>query len=178
MTQLLAIYDMDKTITHAPTWTPFLIHTTRTGGAPWRLALVPVAALAAAGYLAKLMSRGRLKHIMQRMMLGKTLTPAQELRAAEAFADRAYRADGTLVSRSEPGAVLTDPTLVAARAVAIATEHSVTAVDGTAVKVEARSICIHGDTPGAAYDAHAAGGRQASPGPGRCRSGRAAANRA
>jgi UPF0271 protein len=68
---------------------------------------------------------------------------------AEAFADRAYRADGTLVSRSEPGAVLTDPTVVAARAVAIATEHSVTAVDGTAVKVEARSICIHGDTPGA-----------------------------
>ena len=68
---------------------------------------------------------------------------------AEAFADRAYRADGTLVSRSEPGAVLTDPTMVAARAVAIATEHSVTAVDGTTVKVEARSICIHGDTPGA-----------------------------
>ncbi len=68
---------------------------------------------------------------------------------AEAFADRAYRADGTLVSRSEPGAVLTDPATVAARAVAIATEHSVTAVDGTVVKVEARSICIHGDTPAA-----------------------------
>ena len=97
MTQLLAIYDMDKTITHAPTWTPFLIHTTRTGGAPWRLALVPVAALAAAGYLAKLMSRGRLKHIMQRMMLGKTLTPAQERRAAEAFADRVMR-DGVFAA--------------------------------------------------------------------------------
>jgi UPF0271 protein len=68
---------------------------------------------------------------------------------AEAFADRAYRADGTLVPRSEPGAVLTDPALVASRAVAIATEHNVTAVDGTVVKVEARSICIHGDTPGA-----------------------------
>ena len=40
-------------------------------------------------------------------------------------------------------------TTVAARAVAIATEHSVTAVDGSMVKVEARSICIHGDTPGA-----------------------------
>ena len=97
MTQLLAIYDMDKTITHAPTWTPFLIHTTRTGGAPWRLALVPVAALAAAGYLAKLMSRGRLKHIMQRMMLGKTLTPEQERRAAEAFADRVMR-DGVFAA--------------------------------------------------------------------------------
>jgi len=53
------------------------------------------------------------------------------------------------VPRSEPAAVLTDPTTVAARAVAIATEHSVTAVDGTVVKVDARSICIHGDTPGA-----------------------------
>jgi 5-oxoprolinase (ATP-hydrolysing) subunit A len=68
---------------------------------------------------------------------------------AEAFADRAYRADGTLVPRTERGAVLTEPATVAARAVAIATERSVTAVDGTPVKVDARSICIHGDTPGA-----------------------------
>ena len=68
---------------------------------------------------------------------------------AEAFADRAYRADGTLVPRTEPGAVLTEPATVAARAVAIATERSVTAVDGTPVKVDARSICIHGDTLGA-----------------------------
>jgi UPF0271 protein len=68
---------------------------------------------------------------------------------AEAFADRAYRADGTLLPRSESGAVLIEPAAVAARAVAIATERSVTAVDGTPVKVDARSICIHGDTPGA-----------------------------
>lgn len=68
---------------------------------------------------------------------------------AEAFADRAYRSDGMLVPRSEPGSVLTDPASVAARAVAIATERAVTAVDGTVVKIDARSICIHGDTPGA-----------------------------
>jgi UPF0271 protein len=68
---------------------------------------------------------------------------------AEAFADRAYRSDGTLVPRSEPGAVLTDRGSVAARAVAIATERSVSAVDGSVVKVDARSICIHGDTAGA-----------------------------
>jgi UPF0271 protein len=68
---------------------------------------------------------------------------------SEAFADRAYRSDGTLVPRSEPDAVLTDPDTVARRAVAIATERRVTAVDGTAVEVHARSICIHGDTPGA-----------------------------
>ncbi len=92
-TRLLAIYDMDKTITHAPTWTPFLIHTARTGGAPWRLALIPFAGFAAAGYLAKLISRGRLKYVMQRMMLGKHMTPAEERRSAEAFADRVM-ADG------------------------------------------------------------------------------------
>ena len=54
--------------------------------------------------------------------------------------------------------------MVAARAVAIATEHSVTAVDGTVVKVEARSICIHGDTPGAvALPARGAGRRSTTP---------------
>jgi UPF0271 protein len=67
----------------------------------------------------------------------------------EAFADRAYRPDGTLVPRSEPGATLTDAADVAARAVSIAAEHRVTAIDGTQVVVRARSICIHGDTPGA-----------------------------
>lgn len=66
----------------------------------------------------------------------------------EAFADRAYLADGTLVSRSEPGSVIVEPATVAARAVRLATEHRVTAVDGTDVEVRARSICIHGDTPG------------------------------
>jgi UPF0271 protein len=66
----------------------------------------------------------------------------------EAFADRAYLTDGRLVPRTEPGSVLTDPAVVAARAVALATEHTVTAVDGSAVAVHARSICIHGDTPG------------------------------
>lgn len=68
---------------------------------------------------------------------------------AEAFADRAYRTDGTLVARTEPGAVLVDLDVVAARAVALATENRVTAIDGSPVAVRARSICIHGDTPGA-----------------------------
>jgi len=96
MTQLLAIYDMDKTITHAPTWTPFLIHSARSG-APWRLALVPVAAFAAMGYVARLMSRGRLKQVMQRMMLGKSMSPEQERRAATAFADRVTK-DGVFAA--------------------------------------------------------------------------------
>jgi UPF0271 protein len=67
----------------------------------------------------------------------------------EAFADRAYLPDGALAPRSEPGAMIVDPAHVSARAVAIATERKVTAIDGSTVAVEARSICIHGDTPGA-----------------------------
>lgn len=69
--------------------------------------------------------------------------------AFEAFADRAYRPDGTLVPRGEPGAVVSDPDAVAATAVAIATEGRVRAVDGSWVPLEAGSICVHGDTPGA-----------------------------
>ena len=67
----------------------------------------------------------------------------------EAFADRGYRPDGTLVPRSEPGAVLTDPDQVAARVVRLATEGVVVADDGTAVPVAAESVCVHGDTPDA-----------------------------
>jgi 5-oxoprolinase (ATP-hydrolysing) subunit A len=67
----------------------------------------------------------------------------------EAFADRAYLADGNLVPRSRPDSVITDPAEVAARAVMIATEDCLTAIDGTVIDVHARSICIHGDTPGA-----------------------------
>ncbi len=67
----------------------------------------------------------------------------------EAFADRAYTAAGTLVSRREPGAVLHDPQQVAARMVRLVTEGVITAVDGNEVTVAAESICVHGDSPGA-----------------------------
>lgn len=67
----------------------------------------------------------------------------------EAFADRAYTPDGRLVSRRLPGAVLHDPAEVAARCVRLATRGTVAAADGTAIEVDARSICVHGDTPGA-----------------------------
>jgi len=68
---------------------------------------------------------------------------------AEAFADRSYRADGTLVPRGQPGAVITDPARVAARAASMATSHTVESVDGHEVPVPFRSVCVHGDTPGA-----------------------------
>ena len=67
----------------------------------------------------------------------------------EAFVDRAYLPDGTLVPRSEEGAVLHDPAAVVAQAVRLATRKEVVAVDGTVVPVSADSLCIHGDTPGA-----------------------------
>jgi len=67
----------------------------------------------------------------------------------EGFADRAYTAEGRLQSRREPGAVLRDPDQVAARALRMATEGRVETVGGGEVAVEIRSLCIHGDTPGA-----------------------------
>jgi UPF0271 protein len=67
----------------------------------------------------------------------------------EAFADRAYQADGTLVPRSQEGAVLHDVDAVVERAVRMATKGEVVAVDGTVVQVRPDSLCIHGDTPGA-----------------------------
>jgi UPF0271 protein len=69
--------------------------------------------------------------------------------APEAFADRAYTADGRLVSRRLIGSVLEDPELIAARSVQIARSRTVGAVVGGAIAVEARSLCVHGDTPGA-----------------------------
>ena len=68
---------------------------------------------------------------------------------AEAFADRAYTSDGMLVSRREAGAVLHDPDLVAERMLRLATEGVVQAIDGSLTKVEAQTICVHGDSPGA-----------------------------
>ncbi|HEY5878228.1 MAG TPA: 5-oxoprolinase subunit PxpA [Nakamurella sp.] len=67
----------------------------------------------------------------------------------EAFADRAYTPEATLVSRRQPGAVLHDPEQVAARMVRLVTEGVITAVDGNDVSVSADSICVHGDSPGA-----------------------------
>jgi len=68
----------------------------------------------------------------------------------EGFADRAYRRDGTLVPRSEPGAVIGDPGAASRQALLIAREGAVVAQGGERVSVDAGTICIHGDGPGAA----------------------------
>jgi 5-oxoprolinase (ATP-hydrolysing) subunit A len=70
--------------------------------------------------------------------------------AAEAFADRAYRPDGSLAPRSQPGAVIHDVDAVVSRAVAMVTEQIVVATDGSTIEFEADTLCLHGDTPGAA----------------------------
>jgi UPF0271 protein len=67
----------------------------------------------------------------------------------EAFADRAYTPEGTLVSRREPGSVLHDPALISERMVQLVSEGTLTAIDGSTIQVQADSICVHGDSPGA-----------------------------
>ena len=67
----------------------------------------------------------------------------------EAFADRAYTEEGTLVPRGQEGAVVTDPEAVVERSLRLARDRAVTARSGARVDVDARSLCVHGDTPGA-----------------------------
>lgn len=68
---------------------------------------------------------------------------------AEAFADRNYNPDGTLVSRREANAVLHDPAQITENMVRLATEGQIRAVDGSVIRTNAESICVHGDTAGA-----------------------------
>ncbi|MBA1200698.1 LamB/YcsF family protein [Pseudomonas capeferrum] len=68
---------------------------------------------------------------------------------AEAFADRAYTPQGTLVSRREPGAVLHDPKIVARRMLRLVEDGMIEAIDGSLTHINADSICVHGDSPAA-----------------------------
>lgn len=81
----LAIYDMDKTITAAPTWTRFLIAAAK-ARAPWRLALFPAVGVAGIGYFLKLVDRAGLKQFSQRLLLGGPLTAEEMAKVAEGFA--------------------------------------------------------------------------------------------
>lgn len=68
---------------------------------------------------------------------------------AEAFADRAYNSDGTLVSRKQAASVLHDPKIVAERMLQLVQEGGVVSIDGQFTPIDAGSICVHGDSPGA-----------------------------
>lgn len=82
----------------------------------------------------------------------------------EAFADRAYRPDGQLVSRREPGAVLHDVAAIADRVAAMIAHGRLTAVDGTTIPVSVESVCVHGDSPDAVQIAAAVRERMSTDG--------------
>ena len=75
--------------------------------------------------------------------------------AAEVFADRAYDPDGSLTSRSKAGSVIHDTPQVVQRAIRMVKDKQVVAVDGSTIQLQAQTICLHGDTPGAAEHARA-----------------------
>jgi UPF0271 protein len=82
----------------------------------------------------------------------------------EGFADRGYTTEGTLVPRRQPGALIEEPAAVAERAVRMATDGVVVAVDGTRLLMPVESVCVHGDTPGAVAMARAVRGALTSAG--------------
>ena len=69
--------------------------------------------------------------------------------AAEVFADRAYRADGSLVPRDQPGSVIHNPREVVERVLRIVQDGTLGAISGEVVAIQADTVCLHGDTPGA-----------------------------
>lgn len=107
--------------------------------------------------LARAIARAVARHSRDVSLFG--LASSEPMRAAadenglrfvpEAFADRRYRADGSLQPRTEAGSVIDDPEAAAAQAVEICSSERVMSVDGSSVEVRAESICVHGDTPGA-----------------------------
>jgi HAD superfamily hydrolase (TIGR01490 family) len=93
----LAIYDMDRTVTKRPTYTPFLLHCA-TRRAPWRLLFVPIVALSMLAYLLRLIDRGRLKEINHRLLLGDRIHPRELKPLVDSFAEK------QLTTNIRPGA--------------------------------------------------------------------------
>jgi HAD superfamily hydrolase (TIGR01490 family) len=87
MTSLLAIYDMDRTVTRRATYTPFLVHAALSL-APWRLLLLPAVAATMLAYVLKLVDRGRLKEINYRLLVGAGVAPERLEPVVESFAER------------------------------------------------------------------------------------------
>ncbi len=88
---MISVYDMDRTITRGGSWVPWLVFWVRRE-APWRVLLLPLLGLAMAAYGVKLLSRGELKALVHRLMMGRRLARAR-VEAAAAFAERIL-ADG------------------------------------------------------------------------------------
>ena len=86
----LAVYDMDRTVTRRPTYTPFLLHCA-TRRAPWRLLFLPLVAISMLAYAAKLIDRGKLKEINHHLLLGRHIHPRDLTPLVEAFAEKQVR---------------------------------------------------------------------------------------
>jgi HAD superfamily hydrolase (TIGR01490 family) len=86
----LAIYDMDRTVTRRPTYTPFLLHCA-VRRAPWRLVLVPLVALSMLAYVARLIDRAKLKEINHHLLLGRHIHPRDLQPLVNSFADTQVR---------------------------------------------------------------------------------------
>ena len=92
MKRQLAIYDMDRTITRRPTYTPFLIHACLKL-APWRVVLLPLIPLTLAAYGLKLIDRGRLKEWNYLLLIGRGVAPERLEPVVESFAERQLAAN-------------------------------------------------------------------------------------
>ena len=92
MTRDLAIYDMDKTITRVPTYTPFLLHVA-SRRTPWRLALLPLVALSLLAYALKLLDRARLKELNHRLLIGRQVSNRALAPYLDSFAERVMRSN-------------------------------------------------------------------------------------
>ncbi len=82
----VAVYDLDKTVTRRPTYTPFLLHVARTRGV-WRLFLLPLVVLTLAFYAARLIDRARLKEMNHALLIGRALPPDEAATLAQSFAE-------------------------------------------------------------------------------------------
>lgn len=94
----LAVYDMDRTVTRRPTYTPFLLHCA-IRRAPWRLVLLPLVIASMIAYLVRLIDRARLKEINHHLLLGRTIPPGELRPLVESFANQQVR------SNIRPGAL-------------------------------------------------------------------------
>ena len=94
----LAIYDMDRTVTRRPTYTPFLLHCA-INRAPWRLSFLPLVVFSMLAYLAGIIDRGELKEINHRLLLGGKVHPGELQPLVDDFADRQVK------SNIRPGAL-------------------------------------------------------------------------
>lgn len=96
----LAIYDMDKTLTRRPTFTPFLLHAVVTR-APWRLFLAPLLIVTGVAYGLRLIDRGRLKVWNAALLVGHRLSPAEVTALSDSFAARTVLANLLPAARAQ-----------------------------------------------------------------------------